>query len=82
MGYNNGVPVSNKTWRKTHYHGILRKSYGNWAVRHDGVLVDKNNHKQELVVINDHTYRVSKGKGHWFKKGSLEAFIDMSFIKE
>ena len=68
MGHNNGVPVSNKTWRKTHHHGNCGDGTGNWATRRDGVLVDKNNHKQELVVINDHTYRVSKGKGQLIKR--------------
>ena len=71
MGYNNGVPVSNKTWRKTHYHGNCGDGTGNWAIRRDDKLVDKDNHKQELVVINDHTYRVSKGKGQLIKKETV-----------
>ena len=59
MGYNNGVPVSNKTWRKTHlfdgeYIGKLDKSRSK-----DGYVkvVDKSNHKVELVIINDKPYR-------------------------
>ena len=59
MGYNNGVPVSNKTWRKTHlfegeYIGKLDKNRS----KDDYVkVVDKNNHKVELVIINGTAYR-------------------------
>ena len=51
MGNNNGVPVSNKTWRKTH----LFK--GEYVTKKNGKVVDKNNQKVELVIINDTTYR-------------------------
>ena len=59
MGYNNGVPVSNKTWRKTHlFDGewISKVSKIGKAMLRDKI-VDKNNHKVELVIINDKPYR-------------------------
>jgi len=55
MGHNNGVPVSNKTWRKTHLFE------GEWISKVSQIgeihIVDKNNHKVELVIINGTPYR-------------------------
>ena len=45
------IPVSNKAWRKTH----LFK--GEYVTKKNGKVVDKNNQKIELVIINDTTYR-------------------------
>ena len=66
MGNNNGVPVSNKTWRKTHlFEGEYITKKVNvprilFTEKRDifkNVVVDKNNHKVELVIINGTPYR-------------------------
>ena len=61
MGNNNGVPVSNKMWRKTHlFEGEYIKKKVNVPKKRDifkDVVVDKNNHKVELVIINGTPYR-------------------------
>ena len=56
MGHNNGVPVSNKTWRKTHlFKGeYITKKHSKFELPQ---VVDKSNHKVELVIINDKPYR-------------------------
>ena len=61
MGNNNGVPVSNKMWRKTHlFEGEYITKKVNVTKKRDifkDVVVDKNNHKVELVIINGTPYR-------------------------
>ena len=61
MGNNNGGPVSNKTWRKTHlFEGEHVTKKVNVPKKRDifkDVVVDKNNHKVELVIINGTPYR-------------------------
>jgi hypothetical protein len=47
----NKVPQSNKAWRKTHLFE------GECVTKKNGKVVDKNNHKVELVIINDKAYR-------------------------
>ena len=56
MGNNNGVPVSNKTWRKTHLFKCeyITKKHSKFELPQ---VVDKNNHKVELVIINGTPYR-------------------------
>ena len=61
MGNNNGVPVSNKMWRKTYlFEGEYITKKVNVPKKRDifkDVVVDKNNHKVELVIINGTPYR-------------------------
>ena len=55
------VPLSNKMWRKTHlFEGEYITKKVNVPKKRDiftNVVVDKNNHKIQLVMINNKAYR-------------------------